>query len=101
MATKHTFTVTFRGDHVDTFQSVHGEGFLVLYYPDLSRGRFFGEPPRISRLPKRYGFYKTEVTAKREVREERYIGERFAIHLKPGVTEITDVEHTITATQGA
>lgn len=87
---KSTYTLTFRGETVETFTSALPEGYLVLQYK-VNRANPWSRALTIARKPSRFGFFKTEAYAKTQQREQEYPGQRFIIGpIKPGTIEITE-----------
>lgn len=85
---KSTYTLTFRGDTVAHFTSVHPEGVVVMEYRRLPglRGKHY------SSKMTRAGFFKTVEYAKKVVATQAYPGQMFAVKVAAGTTEITEAE---------
>ena len=94
----NTFTLTFRGEHVQTFTSVHDQQAILLgYRRSLAEGQRFHEIPQgtVARKPEVLRSMKTLAALKRvgvPSKYDTYPGQAFYVVVKPGTTEITDVE---------
>jgi hypothetical protein len=95
---KHTYTLTFRGEHVQTFTTVNDVMAVRLGYrrsPAEGQHRFEAPQGRIARKPEVLRSMKTVAALKRTTDGPEwttYADQTFTIVVRPGVTEITDVE---------
>jgi hypothetical protein len=98
MTTKHTYTLLFRGEHVQTFTTVYEEQAVRLGYRrypaegqsqwDVPTGRISGKPEVLRQM-------KTTAALKRDSvppKFNSYLGQTFIIVVRPGTTEITEAE---------
>lgn len=101
---KHTYTLTFRGEQVTTFTSVHDEQAVRLgYRRNLATGqtRFDVPAGSIAVRPMLLGRMKTLTALLRTTdgpEWSTYPGQTFVVEVRPGTTEITDLpDASITA----
>lgn len=97
MTTKHEYTLLFRGEHVQTFTTVHDQQAVRLGYrrfPAEGESHLSIPTGRISRKPEVLRQMKTVAALKRTTDGSRwttYPDQTFTILVRPGVTEITDI----------
>lgn len=98
MPAKNTYVLTFKGEHVQTFESVHAEQAVLLGYRRAhAPGQHRLEIPKgeVGRKPVVVTSMKTVAALKRwtiPARFATYPGQTFMIRVLPGTTEIYDAE---------
>jgi hypothetical protein len=102
MTAKHTYTLLFRGEHVQTFTTVHEQQAVLLGYrrfPMKGQHRLDVIPlGRVADKPEVLRSMKTLRALKRDPVDRKfntYDGQAFYIEVTPGTTEITDLEAEI------